>query len=235
MTLARRPETLGPTAFTGIIANLLVVGLPSSAFIGLSELLWSGSVLLVLSCLIAASEAIAVETAGVFEIMSVGSKLQRLSACSAIALLIEFWIALATPCVDMRHGAGTFTFLSLAGALFMLAGLYMRLLAIRTLGERFGIDDRTLAKFSGSGTIVDSGIYRRVRHPSETGHILLSIGAAVAVGSFVAAAWVFLIMVPLTLGRLRQEERALSMFFPAYRSYRRITPALIPAIAIQKS
>lgn len=79
-----------------------------------------------------------------------------------------------------------------------------------------------------SPTLVDSGVYRWVRHPIYSGVIMLLAGAAVAVGSapglmVTAALAVFFAF------KARVEERALSVGIPGYTDYlRRVRSRFIP-------
>jgi protein-S-isoprenylcysteine O-methyltransferase Ste14 len=76
---------------------------------------------------------------------------------------------------------------------------------------------------------VTSGIHRRLRHPSETGHLMLALGAAALLASAWAALWIAAVVLPLGLARMRSEERALIARLPAYARYRATTPALVPS------
>ena len=192
-----------------------------------------GWVFLVLIFVVAASEAVAVARYGAAEVLSFRSELARLSAISAIALLIDFWIALAAPHVGPQEGPRGFPSLAIVGALMLIAGGYLRFLAIMTLGPRFAARGEIPAAPADDPRLsfVGSGIYGYLRHPSEAGQILLAIGPALVLGSPLAALWAAAVIVPLTFVRLKREEAALCGYFSSYRAYREATPALLPRSA----
>ncbi len=83
---------------------------------------------------------------------------------------------------------------------------------------------------SGSGQqVVDTGVYRLVRHPIYLGYFLLIGGAAIWLGSTAAALIGMGVYLAATLGRIRIEERDLNARLPAYATYaRRVRGRLIP-------
>ena len=77
--------------------------------------------------------------------------------------------------------------------------------------------------------MVQEGVYAWMRHPSETGMLLVALGAAILLGSGVAAAVWGALLLPLALARISIEDRCLSEAFGAkHRSYRRRVRALVP-------
>ena len=134
----------------------------------------------------------------------------RLVLASALALLATFWIALLGP------GGGAV--LVSAGAALLVLGIALRSIAVATLGAAFVSAHRAARPTT-------HGIYAHLRHPSETGQLALGLGAAALMGSVPAAlAWA-LVILPLTLVRLRREEAALG---ESYAAYRASVPALLP-------
>lgn len=106
------------------------------------------------------------------------------------------------------------------------AGFALRLWAIRVLGRSF-----TAAIATSPGqTVVDSGPYRRIRHPSYTGALVTVLGAALTFTN-----WLSLVaFVPVFLAycyRIMVEERALEGDLGgAYEEYRRRTRRMIPFV-----
>lgn len=111
-------------------------------------------------------------------------------------------------------------------------------LGLCALGVALAIWSRQLLGRNWSGTVelkqghelIDSGPYRRVRHPIYSGLLLLFLGNAVMVGD-----WRGLLAVAIVFGsfwyKLKLEERWLSeRFGETYAAYRRRTKALIPAL-----
>ena len=145
----------------------------------------------------------------------------RLALCSSLAVLVAFWIAL----LERSAGRLTTTWYQGFGAVVMLAGIALRHVAIRRLGERFV----TSVSLEGRGKLIQQGVYARVRHPSETGLLLVALGAAVLLKSGGAAVVSCAVLLPLTLARISIEDRCLvEAFGGEFRSYRRRVRALVP-------
>lgn len=67
-----------------------------------------------------------------------------------------------------------------------------------------------------------------MRHPSETGQPLVALGASLLLASRWSAAWLVLVILPLTLLRLGQEEAVLAAGLAEYDGYRRQVDGLLP-------
>ena len=82
---------------------------------------------------------------------------------------------------------------------------------------------------TGSGQfIVDTGVYRIVRHPIYLGNLLLFGGAALWLGSLAAFLWIGVLLVA-TIGRILIEEGHLRSRYPEYIIYaKRVRGGLIP-------
>lgn len=78
-----------------------------------------------------------------------------------------------------------------------------------------------------SSTLIDTGIYRRVRHPIYAGVIVLGIGWALFVGSLAALVVAGLLAVWLDL-KSRREEVWLLAHHPGYAAYRERTSRFFP-------
>ncbi len=101
-------------------------------------------------------------------------------------------------------------------------GIAVRLRAIRDLGEGFR-DDIDL---SPGHRLHVTGIYQKMRHPSEFGLLLILGGTAILAGSFLAGLVFLLASLPLSVWRSRREDQLLIDEFaePAQR-YQKTTPA----------
>jgi protein-S-isoprenylcysteine O-methyltransferase Ste14 len=78
--------------------------------------------------------------------------------------------------------------------------------------------------------IVETGVYRYVRHPIYLGTLLLFGGAALWLGSYAAFIGVGVLLV-MTIGTIVVEERDLRARLPAYRDYAsRVRGRLIPFV-----
>jgi protein-S-isoprenylcysteine O-methyltransferase Ste14 len=110
-------------------------------------------------------------------------------------------------------------------ALFSVGGA-LRLWPVVVLGPRFS----GLVAIQRGHTLVTSGIYRVIRHPSYLGLLINSLGLGLAFRSGVGVLLTALLLVPL-LARIHAEERLLRAQFGAeYDAYCARTPRLIPGI-----
>jgi protein-S-isoprenylcysteine O-methyltransferase Ste14 len=110
-------------------------------------------------------------------------------------------------------------------ALFTIGGV-LRIYPVFVLGPRFS----GLVAIQPGHTLVTSGIYRVVRHPSYLGLVINSLGWALAFRSGVGVLLTALLVPPL-LARIRAEEGLLrSHFGGEYDAYCRRTFRLLPGI-----
>ncbi len=106
------------------------------------------------------------------------------------------------------------------------AGGPLRLWRVFVLGRRYS---RLFALQPGH-TLVTSGIYGVIRHPSYLGLLVLMLGWGLAFRSWVGVLLTVLLLPPL-LARIRAEERLLrSQFGAEYDAYRTRTARLIPRL-----
>jgi protein-S-isoprenylcysteine O-methyltransferase Ste14 len=112
------------------------------------------------------------------------------------------------------------------GLAIAVAGMALRLWAIRTLG-RFFTSSVTVQE---GQPVLTTGPYAAMRHPSYTGSILTVLGMAIALRSPLGLVLVATVVVPAYLYRIRVEERTmLTGLGDDYAAYRARTPALVPA------
>jgi protein-S-isoprenylcysteine O-methyltransferase Ste14 len=110
-------------------------------------------------------------------------------------------------------------------AIFAIGGA-LRLWPVFVLGHRFS----GLVAIQPGHTLVTTGIYRVIRHPSYLGLLLTALGWALAFRS-VAGLLLWALLFPPLLARIRSEERLLdSHFGEEYRAYTRRTRRLVPGI-----
>ncbi len=114
-----------------------------------------------------------------------------------------------------------------AGLAVMAAALAFRVWAMRTLGKYF----KYAVVIQIEHEVIETGPYRRVRHPSYTGMILAAFGAGLALGNwFSPVLWGSFVLVGFTI-RLRSEERELSAGLgEPYQAYMERTHRLIPGV-----
>src|SRR6266478_6476619 len=112
------------------------------------------------------------------------------------------------------------------GVVLFAAGGALRIWPVFVLGHRFS----GLVAIQPGHTLVTSGVYGIIRHPSYLGLLVSSLGWALAFRSTVGVLLTALTIVPL-VARISAEEKLLrAQFGDAYDAYRRRTWRLIPRI-----
>jgi len=113
------------------------------------------------------------------------------------------------------------------GILLMLAGLALRWYAIRTLGLSF---TRDLAVRAGQ-RVVDTGLYRAIRHPAYSGTLLTCLGIGLAMTNGASLIAMMACAVAGHLYRVHLEEGLLcEQLGEPYREYMRRTRRFIPFV-----
>jgi protein-S-isoprenylcysteine O-methyltransferase Ste14 len=112
------------------------------------------------------------------------------------------------------------------GVALTAVGGALRIWPVYVLGRRFS----GLVAIQPGHTLVTSGIYGVLRHPSYLGLLILSLGWALAFRSMVGVL-LTLLTIPPILARIRAEEMLLaSQFGSEYENYRARTSRLIPGV-----
>jgi len=112
------------------------------------------------------------------------------------------------------------------GVVLFAAGGALRIWPVFVLGRRFS----GLVAIQPGHTLVTSGVYRVIRHPSYLGLLVNSLGWALAFRSGVGVLLTALLVPPL-LARINAEERLLhTQFGHEYDAYRSRTSRLIPGL-----
>ena len=121
---------------------------------------------------------------------------------TALATLALFWLAALT---GEASPPGP---LMLLGALVMVFGIGLRHVAMRTLGSAF------ITQVRPKTTLKREGVYSLVRHPSELGLLAITLGSALTLSSEPALLAWLIAFVPLTLHRIRAEDKELASRCP---------------------
>ncbi len=109
---------------------------------------------------------------------------------------------------------------SVACAASYAALLFLRVMAIRTLGQYYSVNIRVAKEHR----LITHGVYRRLRHPIYLVGLLESFFYPMAAGAYVSAALLVMLGSPAILIRRSQEERQLlQRFGQQYEEYRRTT------------
>ena len=112
------------------------------------------------------------------------------------------------------------------GVILFAAGGALRIWPVFVLGNRFS----GLVAIQPRHSLVTSGVYRFIRHPSYLGLLVSSLGWGLAFRSGVGVLLAALLIPPL-IARIQAEERLLRSEFGAeYDSYRGRTSRLIPGL-----
>lgn len=114
-----------------------------------------------------------------------------------------------------------------AGLLFILTGLIIRWISIIQLGKSFTVD----VAITSTSNLKTDGIYKRIRHPSYLGLLLVVMGFAITMNNLYSF---FAVVVPVFFAlsyRIRVEEELLiSEFGEKYNQFRLTTKKIIPFI-----
>jgi protein-S-isoprenylcysteine O-methyltransferase Ste14 len=225
-------STQNKTAKMGPIARIVLVIGGTAAYFVLAILGWGGvaaffshPALVALAVATAILVAVAYFAGGS---LSPGVREDRsnrwvVGALGVIGLLLGFVPA----CTD-RIGIWTIDGDSIRwfGIALYLVGGALRLWPVFVLGHRFS----GLVAIQPGHTLVTSGIYGVIRHPSYLGLLLNSLGWALAFRSGVGVLLGVALM-PLLMARIRSEEALLLAQFGAeYDAYRARTSRLIPGV-----
>ena len=113
------------------------------------------------------------------------------------------------------------------GLAIMWAGIALRVWSVATLGPAF----RLTVEIDPDQQLVDRGPYRRLRHPSYTGLVLITCGYGVAARVWPALAVAVVLPVAVLARRIEIEERELVVAMgDSYREYQRRTKRLVPGV-----
>jgi protein-S-isoprenylcysteine O-methyltransferase Ste14 len=110
-----------------------------------------------------------------------------------------------------------------AGPVLIVTGFSLLLAGGFTLGP--GLTPLPYPK--DGATLVDSGAYGLVRHPMYSGGIVLALGWALLVCSWLTVGYVVVLFAFLDL-KSRREETWLAERFPGYRDYQKRVRRLVP-------
>jgi protein-S-isoprenylcysteine O-methyltransferase len=114
-----------------------------------------------------------------------------------------------------------------AGAALALAGIGLRFWSVRTLGRYFTY----VVRVTSDQPVIDTGPYRRLRHPSYSGALLTCVGVGLSLRYALAPVIILLPQLAGMIVRMRVEERALcEALGEPYRAYMRRTWRIIPFV-----
>src|SRR5713226_8678389 len=215
---------------TTVRVTLVVVG--TVAYLGLAVLGWGGLAaffshppLIALAILFFALSGVALFAGGN---LSPGEREDRgnrwVLAAFGVLGLLEAYLPAYTDRVEFSTIDGdTIRWL---GVVLFAAGGALRIWPVFVLGRRFS----GLVAIQPGHTLVTSGVYGVIRHPSYLGLLVNSLGWALAFRSAVGVLLTALVIPPL-VARIRAEEKLLrTQFGREYDAYSARTSRLIPGI-----
>jgi protein-S-isoprenylcysteine O-methyltransferase Ste14 len=117
--------------------------------------------------------------------------------------------------------------LVVGGICIFVIGMIIRLSAIYQLGKEFTVD----VVIGKEHKLHDTGLYKRVRHPSYSGMVLEFIGLSMLFNSYYAIPAVVLPVLLALIYRMNIEEKALKdALGPPYADYMKRTKRILPGI-----
>ncbi|GHO59542.1 hypothetical protein KSB_80170 [Ktedonobacter robiniae] len=140
-------------------------------------------------------------------------------------LLLGILLALKIPATAITSAPNIFFWL---GIVLMYTGMILRLYAIQVLGRSF----TTSVAIAPEQTVIETGPYRLIRHPSYTGILITLLG----LGLSLTNNWLSLLVIMgcALIGfsyRIRVEEHVLQEHLgQRYQEYMRRTKRLIPFV-----
>lgn len=113
------------------------------------------------------------------------------------------------------------------GATFSLAGLIIRIISILTLKQYFTY---TVTKIDNH-ELVDTGLYKYIRHPGYLGQLIIFFGISVAFSNWASMMCMIIPVLFGFLNRIRVEEKfMITQIGQKYLNYQKRTKKLIPLI-----
>ena len=152
-----------------------------------------------------------------------GSRLVLISVLT-LGILVGMLLAFTVPATAITNAR---PFLFWLGILLIYVGIALRLYAIHVLGAFF----TTEVAVAPGQTVIETGPYRLIRHPSYTGFLITLLGFGLCLTNWLS---LLVIMACALIGfsyRIRVEEQVLQeQLGQRYQEYMRRTKRLIPFV-----
>jgi len=146
-----------------------------------------------------------------------------------IVYVFNIVILLATFLFERFHAGILFNNSQIAfwGNLIMVLGLFIRIYSVWTLKEFY---TRTLI-IQPNQRIIESGLYKSIRHPGYLGSIMVWLGAGISSNNYIVLILVTISTVLVYHYRMKNEEKMLiEAFGNDYADYIKRTKRLIPLV-----
>jgi len=168
-----------------------------------------------------------------FSLMNQQQNQGRKSSKISFFLISLFWYGMMAFSIIDAWGIQLTTFtqllwgLRVGGVALSAAGLVIRFIARRDLGEQYSVHVET----SDEHQLITEGIYRTLRHPAYLGLLCLFIGIPLSMGSLGGLVIAVVGGIPAVIYRIIVEERSLRKWFGKdYQNYCKKSWRLIPNI-----
>ena len=120
----------------------------------------------------------------------------------------------------------TYEMIRIIGLIVFIVFSWIQVLSIKTLGENYSQEIVILKNHK----LVTNGIFRIIRHPQYLSQVLMDLGAAVALLSYVVFP-LAIIEIPFLIMRASLEEKMLEKYFKDdFKSYKKKSGFFIPFI-----
>ena len=117
--------------------------------------------------------------------------------------------------------------LKFIGLAIIILGIIFRLVAVKQLGKFFTVD----VTIRENHELLQTGLYKVLRHPSYTGSLLSFLGFGLSLNNWLSLAVVFLPTLFAMINRINIEEKVLTeQFGKQYLDYIAKTKRLIPFV-----
>jgi len=142
--------------------------------------------------------------------------------------LVLIWLFIIVGFVAGFYLSKSITYIfSSAGMILIFCGAIIRWLSILQLGNAFTVD----VAITDKAKLKTDGIYKKLRHPSYSGLIIIIAGFALTMGSIYSFIVFFVPVFYAIIYRIEVEEKVLiNEFGSSYLEYRNRTKRIIPGI-----
>ena len=116
------------------------------------------------------------------------------------------------------------SFIGILSIAFSISGLIIAITARRSLAGNWSVS----VTFKKDHELIQSGVYKYMRHPIYSGILLMLIGTVLGVGTLGVTVGFIIIFIAFWLKLRQEEELMIKHFRDEYLQYKKRTKALIP-------
>ena len=140
-------------------------------------------------------------------------------------LLVVLQFALISAIVLMAIDEVNTPWIYIGGVLFIAPGLIILVISFKNLGRSLTANPVPLE----NAKLIETGIYKYVRHPIYTGLLLAMLGSAVQSMAIVKL-FVWLVLLAVLTYKAKFEETLLAKKYPGYVDYMKRTGRFVPRL-----